>query len=80
VAEYSTEDARLDLAILREQANPESAGRLGDYLATLETRTESAERVCRAAAEMIAPSSKRDTFQQRQTAFLQALAEWRATQ
>ncbi len=80
MADYCAEDARRDLESLRLQPSADPAARLGEYLEALEARAQSAERVCSAAAEMIAPSSKRDTFQQRQTAFLQALAEWRAAQ
>lgn len=80
VGSYTTDDARLDLEHLRDPAGGESVERLAACIERLETRAEGAERVCEAAAEMIAPSAKRDLFQQRQTRFLQALAEWRETQ
>jgi DNA-binding transcriptional regulator YbjK len=80
VAVYTAHEARRDLDHLRQQTGAESVNRLAEYLESLEARAVSAERVCVAAAEVVAPSAKRDLVQQRQTRFLRALAEWREAQ
>ena len=74
---YTADDARRDLAILRESADADTSQRLADYIARIEARAESAETVCVAAVEISSPTVKRDQMQQRQTRFLRALAEWR---
>jgi ribosome-binding ATPase YchF (GTP1/OBG family) len=80
MGDYTAEDAERDLDFLRAETADDSVGRLAEYIERLEARAESAERVCEAAAEVAAPSVKRDLMQQRQTRFLLALAEWRETQ
>ena len=81
VVEYDAEDAKRDLDLLgRKATDAEAANRLAEYIGQLEARAASAERVCFAAAEVAAPTVKRDLMQQRQTRFLRALAEWRALQ
>jgi len=79
VTDYTSDDARRDLDSLREQTGSDSIDRLAAHLARLEARAESAERVCEAAAEVAAPTVKRDLMQHRTTRFLRALAEWRET-
>ena len=80
MADYSADDAKRDLDSLRKHADPDAANRLAAFIDQLEARAQSAERVCAAAAEVAAPTVKRDLMQQRQTRFLRALAEWRETQ
>ncbi|PKQ16839.1 MAG: hypothetical protein CVT67_03495 [Actinobacteria bacterium HGW-Actinobacteria-7] len=80
MADYTAQDAQRDLDLLRAQAPGESVEYLAEYIERLEARTEAAERVCRAAAEVAAPTVKRDLMQHRQTRFLRELAEWREMQ
>ncbi|MEI7813758.1 MAG: hypothetical protein WCJ13_03075 [Coriobacteriia bacterium] len=80
MADYSADDAKRDLDLLKERADPDAADRLATFIDQLEARAQAAERVCAAAAEVAAPTVKRDLMQQRQTRFLRALAEWREAQ
>jgi hypothetical protein len=80
MADYTSDDARRDLDLLRERSGEDAVDRLAVHIEQLEARAESAERVCLAAAEVAAPTVKRDLMQQRQTRFLRALAEWRERQ
>ena len=80
LVDYTADDARRDLDHLREQSDADSVDRISSYVERIEVRVQSAERVCVAAAEVAAPTVKRDLMQQRQTRFLRALAEWRAEQ
>lgn len=54
VADYTADDARRDLDLLREQTGLDSVNRLAAHIERLEARAEAAERVCEAAAEMVA--------------------------
>ena len=56
-----------------------AAARVAEYIDRLEARALAAERVCEAAVEVSVPSVKGERIAQRQTRFLRALAEWRAT-
>jgi len=77
MADYTADDAKQDLDLLRSQGSGLAVDRLGGYVERLEARALAAERVCEAAVEVIAPSVKGDPMQQRQTRYLRALAEWR---
>ncbi|NTU70450.1 MAG: hypothetical protein HGB10_01295 [Coriobacteriia bacterium] len=80
MSDYTSEDAREDLALLRAEHNPEAAQRIAAHLESVQARLEAAERVCVAAAEIAAPTVKRDVMQHRMTRFLRTLAEWREEQ